>query len=110
MKLTEIYGSPYDVQAVTNVILSYGVAFHIKPGSIDDFRPFQIEFDFWFINAERLNEVVRNLQRLVEDNITEHVYITVEHDDVKKRFEIACFDIYINEDSFASRGKYSEFR
>lgn len=103
MKLTAIYGSPYDVQAVTNVILSYGVAFHINPGSIDDFRPFQIEFDLWSINAERLNEVVWDLQRLVEDNVTEHIYITVEHNDVKKRFEIACFDICINEDSFASK-------
>lgn len=104
MKLTAIYGSPYDVQAVTNVILSYGVSFHVDPGNIDDFRPFQIEFDLWSINAERLNEVVMDLQRLVEDNVTEHVYITVEHNDVKKKFEIACFDIYINEDSFASRG------
>lgn len=103
MKLTAIYGSPYDVQAVTNVILSYGVSFHVDPGSIDDFRPFQIEFDLRSINAERLNEVVRDLQRLVEDNITEYVYITVEHNDVKKRFEIACFDIYIEEDSFASK-------
>ena len=103
MKLTAIYGSPYDVQAVTNVILSYGVAFHINPGSIDDFRAFQIEFDFWSIDACELNEVVRELQILVEDNITEHVYITVEHNDVKKRFEIACFDICIDEDSFASK-------
>ena len=103
MKLTAIYGSPYDVQAVTNVILSYGVAFHINPGSIDDFRPFQIEFDFWSIDACKLNEVVRELQHLVEDNVTEHVYITVEHESIKKRFEIACFDIYIDEDSFASK-------
>lgn len=110
MKLTAIYGSPYDVQAVTNVILSYGVSFHIDPGSIDDFRPFQIEFDVWSINAERLNEVVRELQHLVEDNVTEHFYITVENESIKKQFEIACFDICINEDSFASREKYDEFR
>ena len=103
MKLTAIYGSPYDVQAVTNVILSYEVSFHVDPGSIDDFRPFQIEFDLWSIDACKLSKVVRALQILVEDNITEHVYITVEHNDVKKRFEIACFDICINEDSFTSR-------
>ncbi len=103
MKLTAIYGSPYDVQAVTNVILSYEVSFHVDPGSIDDFRPFQIEFDLWSIDACKLNEVVRELQHLVEDNVTEHFYITVEHESIKKRFEIACFDIYIEEDSFASK-------
>lgn len=103
MKLTEIYGSPYDVQAVTNVILDYGVAFHINPGSIDDFRVFQIEFDSWSVDACKLNEVVRELQHLVEDNVTEHFYIIVEHESIKKQFEIACFDIYIEEDSFASK-------
>ena len=103
MRLISICGSPYDVKSVTDVILSYGVAFHIITGSIDDFRPFQIEFDFWLINAERLNEVVRDLQRLVEDNVTKHIYITVEHESIKKRFEIACFDIHINEASFTSK-------